>query len=186
VQQVYGKSALSAVEEPLIRERGLSQSARGRLAQEALDAVGLPHAEFGHRKPRNLSGGECQRVAIARALVVRPKLLILDEALSSLDVLTQRAILRLLLRLRAELGISLLMISHDLSQVAEIADRVAVMHEGRLCEVGPVSIVLQTPSHPHTASLLKSLWATDEGLRTRNHSVAIVESNQWSAREVAT
>jgi peptide/nickel transport system ATP-binding protein len=153
---------LAIVEEPLIRATGVSRIERRLRAQEALDLVGLPHTEFGQRKPRSLSGGECQRVAIARALAVRPKLLILDEALSSLDPLTQSSILALLQRLRTTLNIALLMISHDLTQVARICDRVAVIDAGRLCEIGPVATVFRSPSHACTASLL-------EALRERKH-----------------
>ena len=148
---------LPIVEEPLIRATGASRAERRRRAQEALDLVGLPHADFGQRKPRSLSGGECQRVAIARALAVRPKLLILDEALSSLDPLTQSSIVALLQRLRKTLNIALLMISHDLAQVAQLCDRVAVIDAGLLCEVGPTATVFRSPSHPRTASLLDAL-----------------------------
>jgi len=163
---------LHIVEEPLIREAGVSRAERRRRAQEALDTVGLPHLEFGQRKPRSLSGGECQRVAIARALAVRPKLLILDEALSSLDPLTQSSMVTLLQRLRATLNIALLMISHDLAQVAQICDRVAVMDAGRLCEMGPVAAVFRSPSHPCTVSLLeaspKNTYVAASGFRTRS------------------
>ena len=147
---------LSIVEEPLIRAAGVSRTERRRRAQEALDLVGLPFAEYGQRKPRSLSGGECQRVAIARALVARPRLLILDEALSSLDPLTQSALVALLQRLRTTLNIALLLISHDLAQVAQLCNRVAVMDAGRLCEIGPVAAVFRSPFHPRTVSLLEA------------------------------
>ena len=144
------------VEEPLLAESGISRAERRRRAAEALDLVGLPHTRYERRKPRSLSGGECQRVAIARALATRPTLLILDEALSSLDPLTQRSIIGLLQRLRTTLSISMLMISHNLAHVALLCDRVAVMHGGRLCEIGSVAAVFRSPSHPCSVSLLEA------------------------------
>ncbi len=142
------------VEEPLIGYRWGTRAERRRRVSEVLDRVGLPLGTFGHRRPRELSGGQCQRVAIARALVLRPSIVICDEAVSSLDVVLQRQILRLLADLRMELDLSYLFISHDLWAVEQIGDRVAVLYRGRLCEIGPQSAVYRRPAHPYTAKLL--------------------------------
>src|SRR5690606_2874134 len=125
------------VEEPLV-VAGADRAERARRAADALERVGLPPRAFGRRRPAELSGGQCQRVAIARALVSDPALVILDEAVASLDVRSQRDVLGLLRALRADLGLAFLFISHDLAVVREISDRVAVLYRGRVCEVGPV------------------------------------------------
>lgn len=127
----------SIVEEPLAAHGHATRAERRRRVHEMLELVELPAAAFGRRRPRELSGGECQRVAIARALVSAPALLICDEAVASLDVLIQVQILKLIGRLRAELGLSCLFISHDPAVVQAVSDRIAVMRQGRLCELGP-------------------------------------------------
>jgi oligopeptide/dipeptide ABC transporter ATP-binding protein len=145
------------VAEPL-RAQGVagSRQRRTRVA-EALDMVGINPARFADRSPTELSGGQAQRVAIARALVVRPSLVILDEPVTALDVSVQAEILRLLWRLRQELGLTYLLISHDLAVVRSLADQVGTMYLGRLCETGSTEDVFTAPKHPYTAALLSAI-----------------------------
>lgn len=122
---------------------------------EALERAAVPEPEVRARQyPHQLSGGLRQRVMIAMALAARPKVLIADEPTTALDVTVQRQILELLGKLRRELRLSLLFITHDLGVVAQIADRVAVMYAGRVVEEGPVDEVLRRPRHPYTEGLL--------------------------------
>jgi peptide/nickel transport system ATP-binding protein len=121
-----------------------------------LDAVSLP-AEFVSRFPHQLSGGERQRVSIARALASDPKLIICDEPVSALDVSVQATVLNLLADLRDRLGLSYLFISHDLASVAHIADRIAVMYGGMICEEGSTEALLAPPFHPYTQALLSAV-----------------------------
>jgi peptide/nickel transport system ATP-binding protein len=125
----------------------------GRRVAECLERVALS-AEAANRFPDQLSGGERQRVAIARALAAEPALLVCDEVTSALDVSVQAAIIELLGRLRNEMGLSLLFITHDLALIRTIADRVAVMTEGRIVEHGPVEQILTAPSADYTRHLL--------------------------------
>ena len=126
-------------------------------AVEALGLVGLPDpGETAKRHPHELSGGMRQRAVIAQAIVCRPKLLIADEPTTALDVTIQAQILDLLRRLRVELGMALLLITHDLGVVAEMCETVAVMYAGRLVEIGPAEQVFAWPAHPYTQGLLSS------------------------------
>jgi oligopeptide/dipeptide ABC transporter ATP-binding protein len=124
-------------------------------AVEALAHVGLPDAPaIARRYPHELSGGMRQRVTIAQAIVCRPRLLIADEPTTALDVTVQAQILELLGRLRRELGMALLLITHDLGVVAETCDRVAVMYAARVVESGATARVFAAPAHPYTRGLL--------------------------------
>ena len=146
-------SALRIVSEPLLADPAWARrDAEGRAA-ELLRRVGLPTAMHG-RKPVAFSGGQRQRIAIARALIRRPAVLVADEPLSALDMTIQRQIVELLDQLRRSDDLGLIIVSHDLQLVREIADRVVVMYLGRVIEAGPASRVFGAPRHPYTIALL--------------------------------
>jgi len=120
---------------------------------DVLGQVGLP-SEAARHYPNAFSAGERQRVALARALAPAPKLLILDEPVSSLDVTVQRQILDLVSGLRRRHGLTMVVISHDLAVIRQVCERVAVMHHGKIVETGPTDLVLENPEHPYTNELL--------------------------------
>jgi peptide/nickel transport system ATP-binding protein len=152
------------IAEPLkafhIGERGQ----RPQRIAELLDQVGLPRS-IEQRRPRELSGGQQQRVAIARALAPQPHIMVLDEALSALDLVTQGRILDLLEQLRRELDLTYLFIFHDLGLVRSLSDAVAVPRHGRLIETGPTQQVFGDPSHAYTRALVDA----SPGQRLREH-----------------
>ena len=143
------------VEECLRVHTDLPPGKRRELALQALRDVDLPEAEEVYRKyPHELSGGMLQRAMIAAAILPRPKLLLADEPTTALDVTIQAQILQLIARLRRELGISYLFISHDLNVIYEICDRCLVMHQGRIVEQGPVEELFDHPKEEYTRQLL--------------------------------
>jgi peptide/nickel transport system ATP-binding protein len=146
----------AALAEAAATGRRAPRAVRAREVAELLERVHLDPAVM-RELPSRLSGGQRQRVAIARALAVRPEVLIADEITSSLDVSVQSAVLNLMRELRAELGISILFVSHNLATVRYISDALAVMYLGRLVEAGPTEAVVAQPQHPYTRSLLKAV-----------------------------
>jgi oligopeptide transport system ATP-binding protein len=144
------------VAELFVKHRGLSWRAARARALETLERVQLPEPERRARQyPHELSGGMRQRVMIATALACDPVLVIADEPTTALDVTIQAQILALLAELKSAQRLSLVLITHDLGVVAGLADRVAVMRQGRIVECGPVGTILRAPSHAYTQSLLK-------------------------------
>ncbi|MEL7525662.1 MAG: ABC transporter ATP-binding protein [Pseudomonadota bacterium] len=144
--------------EPLITHLGFSKAEAKTRALAAMDEVRIPEPERRFNQyPHELSGGMRQRVMIAMALVCEPKILIADEPTTALDVTIQAQILWLIKKLKADHGTAVLLITHDLGVVAQIADRVAVMQTGSLVEIGPVEQIYQSPSHPYTRRLLNAV-----------------------------
>ncbi|MCF6377926.1 ABC transporter ATP-binding protein [Nocardioides KLBMP 9356] len=144
------------VREPLDIAGTLSRAERDVRVAESLRLVGLEPESMLGRRPRQLSGGQRQRVSLARAISTHPKLLFCDEPVSALDVSNRNLVLSLLDRLRSELGLAVVIIAHDLSSLAGIADRVAVFYRSRVVEQGPIQDVLQRPAHPYTGLLTAS------------------------------
>ena len=148
-----------------IHEKGMDEKEIERKASESLEEVGLD-SSFMNRYPKSLSGGQRQRVAIALALILRPKLIVLDEPVSALDVSVEAQILNLLVDLRRKYGLTYLFISHDLNVVSYIADRIAVMYLGSLVEIGRTEDILSHMAHPYTKALFAAasdVLATLEG-----------------------
>ena len=152
------------VAEPLVCFGVISKSEARQRVRELLEQVRLDPA-LAARYPHELSGGQCQRVSIARALALAPEILLCDEPLSALDVSVQAEVLELLRDLRTRLGLTILFVSHDLAVVRHLADRVAVMHEGRLVEVKPADRLYREAEHPYTRALLEAVPIPDPDAR---------------------
>ena len=149
-------TARDTIREPCLLLAGMDRVAADARVDEVAAQVGLPAALLS-RFPHQLSGGQKARVGIARALAPRPRLLILDEPTAALDVSVQAVVLQLLDRLRRELGLTTLFVSHDLNVVRLLTDRVAVMYVGKIVEMGLSNTVFQRPAHPYTQALLSSI-----------------------------
>ena len=150
-------TALELVMEPLMNE---SKAEARKKAEEILAVVGIPGEEI-HKIPRHFSGGQRQRIGIARAVVNRPSFILCDEPTSALDVSIQAQIIQLLLSLQKEFGLSYLFISHDLSVIRHISDRIAVMYQGKLVELAPTDELFENPQHSYTKKLLAAAPIAD-------------------------
>jgi oligopeptide transport system ATP-binding protein len=146
------------VAEPFRIHRGASRREALQHAAELMDRVGIPSA---HRRvrdyPHQFSGGMRQRISIAMAMALEPEILIADEPTTALDVTVQAQIMALLKEMQDQTGMALILITHDLGLVSEVADRVVVMYAGRECETGPIEDIFMRPGHPYTAGLMQSI-----------------------------
>ncbi len=160
-----GRRVGRSIGAPLRAAKGVDKAEIASRVRSMMTAVGLDPDQYEDQYPRRLSGGQCQRVSIARTLVTRPDVLICDEPVSALDVSVQAQILNLLNRIKADFGLAMLFISHDLAVVKRVSDRVAVMYLGRICELAPVEALYSRPAHPYTAALLDAVPKPVPGIR---------------------
>jgi peptide/nickel transport system ATP-binding protein len=180
VQMVFQDSFASLNPRMIVRDiiafgpmvHGMGRTEAEALAYTLLTKVGLDPARFAGRYPHELSGGQRQRVNIARALAFKPRVLILDEAVSALDKSVEAQVLNLLCDLKAEFNLTFLFISHDLNVVRYISDRVMVMYLGECVEIGPVDEVYANPRHPYTKALLSAMPSMDPEHRTETPPLA--------------
>ncbi len=158
--------------EPLELAKGLDQSQRRQRVRELLDLVGLSQ-EHANRYPHEFSGGQRQRIGIARALAVNPSVIIADEPISALDVSIQAQIVNLLEELQNELGLTYMVVAHDLSMVKHISDRVLVMYLGKIVEVAPSNMLYERPQHPYTKALLSAIPIPDPRAEARRRRIVL-------------
>ncbi|MFF2832726.1 ABC transporter ATP-binding protein [Cellulosimicrobium cellulans] len=172
-----------SIGEPLMLHKGVKGKELSREVERLLDQVELPRA-MRNRYPHELSGGQRQRVGIARALSLEPKLLVADEPTSALDVSVQAKVLDLFTDLQREHGFACLFISHDLAVVEMLSDRIAVMHKGKLVEVGATSQIVHAPQHPYTQRLLAAVPVPDPAAQRERRAArdALLEA---AARDIA-
>ena len=149
------------------RVRGVPAAEARALAHELLSKIGLDPVRFAGRYPHELSGGQRQRVNIGRALAMRPRLVILDEAVSALDKSVEAQVLNLLADLREEFGLTYMFISHDLNVVRYISDRIMVMYLGEVVEIGPAEALYERQAHPYTRALFAAMPSMDPDARTQ-------------------
>ena len=146
-------------------------AARRTRVEHMLEAVGLDPAVAMDKRPHEFSGGQCQRISIARALVLDPEVLVCDEPVSALDVSIQAQILNLLEDMKDRHALTMLFISHDLAVVKSVADRVAVMYLGKICEIAPSEVLYRTPKHPYTKALLSAIPIRDPTAEVGRHEL---------------
>ena len=163
----------AALEEPLIVNTAMNAAGRDAAVRDMMLRVGL-RPEFHGRYPHMFSGGQRQRIAIARALMLRPRVLVLDEPVSALDVSIRAQVLNLLVDLQQEFGLAYVFISHDLSVVRHVADDVLVMYLGRAVEHGTRAAVFAQPQHPYTRALLSATPVADPGARAARSARRII------------
>jgi peptide/nickel transport system ATP-binding protein len=144
------------VAEPLDYWGSAKGEERTKIVWDLLKRVGIDPDIYGNRFARQFSGGQCQRISIARTLAMKPRVLICDEVVSSLDVSIQAQIINLLEDLKKEYNLSILFIAHDLAVVKNVSDRVAVMYLGKMCEIGPSDVLYREAAHPYTKFLLSA------------------------------
>ena len=158
--------------EPLDEHTTLTKAEKNARVYELMDQVGL-NRTFANRYPHAFSGGQRQRIGIARALALNPKFIVCDEPIAALDVSIQAQVVNLLEELQDRLGLTYLFISHDLSMVRHIADRVAVMYLGRIAELGPRDGLFETPLHPYTEALLSAVPEADPDAETTRQRIIL-------------
>jgi oligopeptide/dipeptide ABC transporter ATP-binding protein len=174
----------ASIAEPLTVQHVGTRASRAAIVNDLLDKVGLPRSAVA-RYPHEFSGGQRQRIGLARALALRPRLIVADEPVSALDVSIQSQVLNLMKSLQADLGLTYMVISHDLSVVRYLADRIGVMYLGKLVELGPSGAIYEHPAHPYTAGLLEAIPVPDPG-RERAKASAVIGGELPSALDPPT
>ncbi|MCB0992190.1 MAG: dipeptide ABC transporter ATP-binding protein [Acidimicrobiales bacterium] len=162
----------SIIEEPLLEHGRGSRSERHRRVDDLLEMVGL-HPSFANRYPHEFSGGQRQRIGIARAIALNPDFIVCDEPIAALDVSIQAQVTNLLEHLQDELSLSYLFISHDMSMVRHIADRVAVMYLGRIVELAECDVLYSQPLHPYTRALHSAVPVPDPEVEARRERIVL-------------
>ncbi|MGI9364666.1 MAG: ABC transporter ATP-binding protein [Rhizobiaceae bacterium] len=160
------------VAEPLLEHRDMTSEERKDRVKELLNSVGM-NPDFINRYPHEFSGGQRQRIGIARALALDPDFIVCDEPIAALDVSIQAQVVNLLEDLQKERGLTYLFISHDLSMVRHIANRVAVMYLGKIMELAPRETLFKTPKHPYTQALLSAVPVADPNVEARRERIIL-------------